>query len=146
MHGDAEQEVVSHPFPPALPLVCAASVCPSISVSAQIVQSGSLHSFKRFSFWPGISHSLGFDPVTDVPPARASRYRSACHQLEKALVRIMYLRCTLRQISVMRCVPAAQREAAILNLADENGMMKRCDWIAEIQEDCRRLANVETGE
>ena len=36
-------------------------------------------------------------------------------------MRIMYLRCTLRQISVMRCVPAAQRETAILNLADENG-------------------------
>ena len=32
VHGDAEQEVVSHPFPPALPLVCAASVCPSIRV------------------------------------------------------------------------------------------------------------------
>ena len=28
VHGDAEQEVVSHPFPPALPLVCAASVLP----------------------------------------------------------------------------------------------------------------------
>ena len=26
--GDAEQEVVSHPFPPAFPLVCAASVLP----------------------------------------------------------------------------------------------------------------------
>ena len=25
VHGDAEQEVVSHPFPPALPLVCAAA-------------------------------------------------------------------------------------------------------------------------
>ena len=23
--------------------------------------------------------------------------------------------------------------------------MKRCDWIAEIHEDCRRLENVETG-
>ena len=31
VHGDAEQEVVSHPFPPLLPLVCAAS--PSIRVS-----------------------------------------------------------------------------------------------------------------
>ena len=46
VHGDAEQEVVSHPFPPALPLVCAASVCPPIRVSVQIVQSASLHSFK----------------------------------------------------------------------------------------------------
>ena len=33
VHGDAEQEVALHPFPPALPLVCGASVCPSISVS-----------------------------------------------------------------------------------------------------------------
>ena len=31
------------------------------------------------------------------------------------------LRWTLRQVSAMRCVPAAQRETAILNLADENG-------------------------
>ena len=43
----------------------------------------------------------------------------------------------------MRCVPAAQRETAILNCADK---MERCDRMAEIQEDCRRLANVETGE
>ena len=82
MHGDAEQEVVSHPFPPALPLVCAASVCPSIHVSVQIVQIV----LKRFSFRPRISHSLGFDPVTDVPPARASRCSSACQQLEKGAV------------------------------------------------------------
>ena len=40
----------------------------------------------------------------------------------------------------MRCVPAAQRETAILNCTDK---MKRCDRMAEIQEDCRRLANVE---
>ena len=43
----------------------------------------------------------------------------------------------------MRCVAAAQRETAILNCADKT---KRCDGTAEIQEDCRRLANVETGE
>ena len=43
----------------------------------------------------------------------------------------------------MRCVAAAQRETAILNCADKT---KRCDRMAEIQEDCRRLANVETGE
>ena len=29
--------------------------------------------------------------------------------------------CKLRQVSATRCVPAAQRETAILNLADENG-------------------------
>ena len=28
VHGDDEQEVVSHPFPPVLPLICAASVLP----------------------------------------------------------------------------------------------------------------------
>ena len=28
VHGDAEQEVVAHPFPPELPLLCAASVLP----------------------------------------------------------------------------------------------------------------------
>ena len=33
MHGDVEQEVASHPFLPALPLVCAASVYPSIRVN-----------------------------------------------------------------------------------------------------------------
>ena len=43
----------------------------------------------------------------------------------------------------MRCVPAAQRETEILNCADKT---KRCDRMTEIQEDCRRLANVETGE
>ena len=43
----------------------------------------------------------------------------------------------------MRCVPAAQRGTAILNCADKT---KRCDRMAEIQEDCRRLVNVETGE
>ena len=67
-----------------------------------------------FWFRPGISHSLGFERVTDVSPARASRCSSACHQLKKALVRIMYPRCTLLQVSAMRCVPAAQRETAIL--------------------------------
>ena len=74
-----------------------------------------------FSFRPGISQSLGFERVTDVPPARASRCSSACHQLGKALVRMLYPRCTLRQVSAMRCVPAAQRETAILNLADKHG-------------------------
>ena len=43
----------------------------------------------------------------------------------------------------MRCVPAAQRETAILNLADENGSDEA---VRSDQEDCRRLANVETGE
>ena len=43
----------------------------------------------------------------------------------------------------MRCVAAARRETAILNCADKT---KRCDRMAEIQEDCQRLANVETGE
>ena len=33
----------------------------------------------------------------------------------------MYLCWTLRQVSAMRCVPDAQRETAILNLADEKG-------------------------
>ena len=89
---------------------------------------------------------LGFDPVTDVPPARASRCSCACHQLEKAPVRMMYLRCTLLQVSAMRCVPAVQRETAILNLADENGSDEEVLSDPEIQEDCRRLVNVQTGE
>ena len=46
----------------------------------------------------------------------------------------------------MRCVPAAQRETAILNLADENGSDEAVHQIAEIQVDCPKLANVETGE
>ena len=55
-----------------------------------------------FWFRPGISQSLGFERVTDVPPTSASRCSSACHQLEKAMMRIMYFRCTLLQVSAMR--------------------------------------------
>ena len=46
VHGDAEQEVVSYPFPQALPFVCAGCrVCAALP-SVHIVQSASLHSFK----------------------------------------------------------------------------------------------------
>ena len=101
MHEDAEQMLVSHPFPPALPLVCA-SVCPSISVSVLRTRPPCIVLNLCFWFRPGTCQSLGFERATDVPPARTSRCSSTCHQLEMALVRIMYLRCTLRQVSAMR--------------------------------------------
>ena len=58
----------------------------------------------------------------------------------------MYPRCTLRQVSAMYFVLAAQRETAFLNWLTKMAVMKRCDRIAEIQEDCLRLVNIETGE
>ena len=87
MHGDAEQEVVSHPFPPALPLAAsaAASVLP-FKVYKLYSRPPCIVLNLCFWFRPGISHSLGFDPVTDVPPARASPCSSACQQLEKGAV------------------------------------------------------------
>ena len=97
----------------------------SACFALQIVQSASLLILNLcFSFRPGISHLLGLDPVTDVPPARASCCSSACHQLDKALVRIMYLRLhTAASIchALRSRLPAAQRETAFLNLADDNG-------------------------
>ena len=96
VHGDAEQEVVSHPFPPALPIVCAASVLPFNP--CQCARHYKLYSrppciVLNLCFWfrPGISQSLGLECVTDAP-ARSSRCSSACDQLEKALMRIIYLR------------------------------------------------------
>ena len=62
--------------------------CPSLeSVSVYKLYSRPPCIVLNLCFWfrPGISHSLGFDPVTDVPPARASRCSSACQQLEKGL-------------------------------------------------------------
>ena len=86
VHGDAEQEVVT--FPPALPLVCAASVLPFNS--CQCASHYKLYSLPRcivlnlcFWFGPGISLSLGFERVTDVPPDRAAHVLSACQELEK---------------------------------------------------------------
>ena len=35
-----------------------------------------------FWFRPGLSQSLGIEPVTDVPPDRAARVLSACQELE----------------------------------------------------------------
>ena len=83
--GVAEQEVVSHPFPLELPLVSAA--LQSVPVCASHYK---LYSRPRcivlkfcFWFWPGISQSLGFERVTDVPPDRAVRVQSAYQELEK---------------------------------------------------------------
>ena len=58
----------------------------------------------------------------------------------------MYVRWTLLQVSAMRCVPAAQRETAILNLAEENGSDKEVRWDRRDSRGLPRLANVETGE
>ena len=63
--------------------------CPSLeSVSVYKLYSRPPCIVLNLCFWfrPRISNSLGFDPVTDVPPARASRCSSACQQLEKGAV------------------------------------------------------------
>ena len=68
-----------------LPRLC----CPSReSVSVYKLYSRPPCIVLNLCFWfrPGISHSLGFDPVTGVPPARASRCSSACQQLEQGAV------------------------------------------------------------
>ena len=86
VYGDAEQEVVSHPFPPALPLVCAASVLPFNQCQLRPTNCTiGLPAVLNLCFWfrPGIGQSLGIKPVTDVPPDRAARVLSACQELEK---------------------------------------------------------------
>ena len=80
VHGDAEQEGVSHPFPPALPLVCAATVLP---FALQIAQSASLHSFKLVFLVSALNLSVAGIRTRDVPPDRAARVLSACQELEK---------------------------------------------------------------
>ena len=87
VHGDAEQEVVSHPFPPALPLVCAAYVLPFNP--CQCAQHYKLYcqppcKVLNLCFWfrPGISQSQGIEPVTDVPQDRAARVLSTFQELE----------------------------------------------------------------
>ena len=88
-YGDAEKEFVSHPFPPALPHVCAASVLPFNQ--CQCALHYNLYSrppciVLNMCFWfrPGISQSLGFKRVTDVPldRAQAASVLSACQELE----------------------------------------------------------------
>ena len=96
VHGDAEQEVVSHPFPPASPLVCAAaSVLPFNQ--CQCAPHYKLYSrppciVLNLYFWfrPGLSQSLGFEFVTDVPPDRAA----ACCQRVRNLKRSREINCT----------------------------------------------------
>ena len=89
VHGDAEQEVASHPFPPALPVVCAAESMlpfnPCQCASQYKLYCQPLCIVLNLCFWfrPGLSQSLGFEPVTDVPPDRAARVLSACQELEK---------------------------------------------------------------
>ena len=99
-----------------------------------------------FLFLTGISQSLGFERVTDMPPASTSRCSPAAHELEKALVRIMYLPFTLRRICHALRSSCAERDSNFEIWLTKTAVMKRCDRIAEIQEDFRRLANVETGE
>ena len=83
VHGDAEQEVVSHPFPPALPLVCAAASALPFKVYKLYSRPPCIVLNLCFWFRPGLSQSLGFEPVTDVLPDRAARVLSACQELEK---------------------------------------------------------------
>ena len=89
VYGDAEQEVVSHPFQPALPFVCsAASVLPFNP--CQCASQYKLYSrppciVLNLYFWlrPGLSQSLRFESVTDVPQDRPARVLSTCLELEK---------------------------------------------------------------
>ena len=87
VNGDAEQEVVSH-HPHCL--VCAAASVLPFNPS-QCVQHYKLYNrppcivlYLCFWFRPGISQSMGFEPVTNVPPDRAASVLSACQELEKA--------------------------------------------------------------
>ena len=90
----------------------------------------------------------GFERVTDVQPARASRCSSTCHLLEMALVRIRYLHCTLWQVSAISCVPAAQleRETAILIFALENSTDEAVRSDRQDSTGCLSVVNVENGE
>ena len=95
VHGDAEQEVVAHPFPQALPLVCVASVLPFNPCQCALqykwycrppcIVLNLCFWFLNLCFWfrPGItsSQSLGFERVTDVLLDRATRVLSACQEL-----------------------------------------------------------------
>ena len=91
----------------------------SVCFALQTVQSASQHSFKFVFAVSGPKRSVtGFEPVTDVPPARDSRCSSACQQLEKVLINKMYLRCTLRSVSAIGCVLLAERDS-IFNFCKE---------------------------
>ena len=90
VHGDAEQEVVSHPFQPALPLVCAVAAASKLPFN--LCRSRQYKLYIRtpcivlnmcFWFRPGLGQSLGFEPVTDVPQDRAASVLSSCQELEK---------------------------------------------------------------
>ena len=86
MHRDVEQEVVSHPFPPALPLVCAVSVLPFNPCQCASHYKLSLQSFILvFLVSAGISQLLGFERVTDVPQDSDAHVlpRPACQELER---------------------------------------------------------------
>ena len=82
VHGDAEHEVVSHPFPPALPLVCAAASVRPFKVYKLYSRPPCIVLNLCFWFRPGLCQSLRFEPVTDVPQDRAARVLSACQELE----------------------------------------------------------------
>ena len=81
MHGGAEQLVVSHPFPSALPVFCAA-----ISVSLLRTTKYSLPPCIVLSLClllrPVKDWWLGFDPVTYMQPARASHCSSPVSNLK----------------------------------------------------------------
>ena len=86
VHGDAEQGVVSHSFPPASPLVSPASVLPFNP--CQCASYYKLYSLPRcivlnlcFWFLPGISQSPGFERVTDVPPDHGVRNLKLPHEI-----------------------------------------------------------------
>ena len=85
-----------------LPRLC----CPYIRVSVQIVQSASCIVLNLcFWFLPGLSQSLGFEPVTDVLPDSAARVLSACQELEKVAWNKLYLRQSLTAC-LGNCLPS----------------------------------------
>ena len=71
------------------------SIAPRLCCVCAALQSVSASPYKLYSrppckvlnlcfwFWPGLSQSLGFEPVTDVSPDRAACLLATCKELEK---------------------------------------------------------------
>ena len=79
----------------------------------QIVHCASHRNFRLVFLISAWNRSVTGIRTSGLRAARpCSRCSSACHQIEKALVRIMFIRCTLLYVSAIGCVPAAQRVTA----------------------------------
>ena len=96
VHGEAElrnkrwYHIHSHQHCPLS--VLRLSVLQSVSVYKLYSRPPCIVLNLCFWFRPGLSQSLRFEPVTDVPPDRAARVLSACQELEKVVWNKLYLR------------------------------------------------------